>query len=188
MQAERRVAERAEELGRVDGAGLHGGEDLAGRNRDDGGPGAAEHLAAQAGGAEAQAAEVIDAAQLAAEPAHPLRAAVAGIERLHAEAAVDLIIQRLAAAVHHPRLAFPYRHAEREAAEESDTGRLGDPERRHAVVKVRGARRDRVERARCRHHLAGGEQAHSDATAGDGDDPVRHFLGGDTRPRQVARP
>src|SRR3546814_1412176 len=60
------------------------------------------HFRREAGGAEAQPLQVVDRLDLVAEPALPLRAGVAAEEGLQVEAGVDLVVERLAAAVRQP--------------------------------------------------------------------------------------
>jgi hypothetical protein len=188
MQAERPVRERPDEFGRIDGARLQGGEDFARRQRDDGSAGAPKHFAAQARRAETQAAEIVDRAQFAPEPAQPLRTRIAADERLHAEAPVDFVVQRLAAAMHHPALLFEGGHAERKRAEETDARRFRNPEGRHAVVEIGRARRDCVEGTRGRHNFARREQTHRNAAARDKADAVGDFLRSNAGTGQIARP
>ena len=87
-----------DELGAVDQARLQAGENLARRGRLRGRAEPAIDFAAESERADFQALHVVDALELAAEPAAHADAGIAAHERLHAERRIELVPQRLAAA------------------------------------------------------------------------------------------
>src|SRR5690606_20764660 len=103
-------------------AGLQRLEDLAGREVGHRRAELLPDLATQAGGAEAQALDVVQRLELLAEPAAGLRAGVARQETLHAELVVDLVPDLLAAEVADPCGEFAGGHAVGHAGEERQAG------------------------------------------------------------------
>src|SRR3546814_18153412 len=96
------IRPRADKLAGVERAGLQRLEHIAPAQRLHRHAEPRAHLGREAGGAEAQALQVVDGLDLVAEPALPLRAGVAAEERLEVEARVVLVEKRLAAAVCEP--------------------------------------------------------------------------------------
>src|SRR5262249_57287435 len=86
------------DLGAVEPPGRQAHENLAGRRGLGRRAEPAEHLAAEAERADLQALHVVERVDLAAEPAAHADAGIAAHERLHAEARVYVVPQRLAAA------------------------------------------------------------------------------------------
>ena len=112
VEAGGKILPRTDPLGGVDGAGLQGAEDLADRQVDDGSAELAQRLAAEARNAHLEAFDVVRRLDFAVEPAGHLHARRAGVESFQAELAVDLVPQRLAAAIAQPRHRFDVGHAE----------------------------------------------------------------------------
>src|SRR5690606_4867949 len=77
VDARGQVVVGTDPVGGVDHAGLQGGEHLAAGHDDRGGADAADDFAAQAGHADLQALEVLDAVDFLVEPAAHLHAGVA---------------------------------------------------------------------------------------------------------------
>ena len=146
------------------------------------------HLRREAGGAEAQALQIVDRGDLVLEPAGPLRPAIAAEEGLQAEAAVHLVVERLAAAMGQPADLLGGEQAERLRAEQQDALGLRAPIGRHRMVELGRAFRDRVEDLVAGHDLARGEELDLDPPAGERGDAVGQHLCRDAGPWQVLRP
>src|SRR5690606_21207821 len=115
----------------------------------------APHLAAQAGGTEAQALDVGSAGQLVAEPAAGLRAGIARQEALQPELVVDLVPDFLAAEIAHPGGELAAGHAERHAGEEAQPLALVLPVVGRAVADLGRAVDHSVQRLQARYHFTG---------------------------------
>ena len=91
VKAQRAVIVGADEFGGVQAARLQRLENLATRKVGDRCAHLLPDLPAKAGGAEAQALNVVQPGQFLVEPATGLRAGVARQEALHAELVIDLV-------------------------------------------------------------------------------------------------
>ena len=188
VEARRKVAGRPQELDAVDRAALQGRVDVRHAQRHGHRTQPLEQLAAQAGAAQLEPLEIGQPVDLVPEPAAHLQAGVAGHERLEPERRVELVPQRLPAAVLDPGLMLGRGQAERHRGEERRRLDLAGPVERGAVAHLGGAGIDRVEHLQRRHQLAGGEQLHGEPAAAELADPVGQALGVHARPRQVAWP
>ncbi|MNY05164.1 hypothetical protein D3C86_1378730 [compost metagenome] len=188
MQTEGEVVVRADPLGGVDGAGLQGGEDLAGRQIDHGAAHLGQHLAAEARGAHLQALEVVDAVDFLVEPAGGLHAGGAAGEGHHVERLVHLFPQLHAAAVVQPGVHFLGVGAERQGAEELRGRHLALPVVGRAVAHLGGAARHRVEHLQRRHQFAGRIDLDLQAAVAHFVDQAGEALGANAHPGKVLRP
>ena len=157
-EAEDLVRRRVVELGRVDQAAVQRRHDLAAGQRVDREPHLGEHVDRQAHRAELQALEVLGARHRLLVPAERLRRhrTVEVRHHVHVQALVDLVEQRLAAAVVVPGEELVGVHAERRARTPKSYGRvLAVPVGDHAMAAVERALVDRVEQLERRHDCTG---------------------------------
>ena len=113
LQAEGLVEHRADPFGGVDGAGLEGGEDLGRRGQDRIDAELAHGLAAQAGDAEIEAGQIVEALDRLLEPAGGLDGRIAGIERHQIALGIELVPQLLTAAIANPARGLDLRSCRR---------------------------------------------------------------------------
>ncbi len=188
VEAEGEVARRAGELGRVHRPALQGRQGLARRQRHlDDAHGGIEH-AAEPRHAKAQALEVGNRMQLLAEPAAHRHAGIARHERLRAEPGIELVPERLAAAMLDPGHVLEGGQAEGHGEEELGDRHLAGPEDRRRVAELGHPLAHRVQHLEGRHELTGGMELDLDGTAAHGLDALAEPTCGDPRPRQVLRP
>ena len=169
-------------------AGLQRHQDFAGRRGLRDGAEPAIDFAAEPERADFQAAHIVAAFDLAAEPAAHAHAGIAAHERLDAERRIKLVPQRLAAAGVDPGDMLVRHEPERHRGEERRGRLLALPVERGGVAHLGDAGADRIEHLEGRHHFAGGRDRDFEAAAGKRADALGDALRRHAGPGQPLRP
>ncbi len=166
VEAKPLVVVRADPLGGVDRPALQRGKDLAPGNllHVDSEP--IHHLATQTGDAHAQAVEIGERVDFAAEPAAHLDPRGAGGERTHVEIREHRGECVAAAALVKPAVLLARRQAEGHAGIEGQRGILADVVVARAVPDLRGALLNGVQHVERGHQLARGVGTDAKRSAG----------------------
>jgi hypothetical protein len=118
VEAERLVDIGQRELGGVDRGLLERREDLAARQHGDRGAEVLHHPSADASETNLESPQVVRGLDFVAEPASRLRSGHATEDGVHAVRTIDLLSQRIAAALIPPRRELPGLHAEGHSREQ----------------------------------------------------------------------
>ena len=139
VEAELLVVVGADPLGRVDGAFLQRGIDVAAGDLLRHHAELLQRLAGPAADAELEALEIVDGLDLVAEPAAHLRPRVAARQRVDVELLAELVHQLQAVAIVVPRILLPGVEAERHRAEQRPGRVLADEVVGGGVADLDGA-------------------------------------------------
>ena len=176
-EAELLVVVGANPLGRVDGALLERGIDVAARDLLRHNAEALHDLAGKAPEPELQTLEIVDLDDLVAEPAAHLAVGVAGGNEVRIVALEKLVQEILPAAVEEPGVLHARVHAERQRRAEHERVVLAEVIVERSVAAFDRAALDRVEHLQARNDLAGGEDLDLELVVGQRRDALRDVLG-----------
>lgn len=188
MEAQGEIVEGADELGGVDRSPLQGGEDLARGKQDGGAADPLDERAAQARDAHLQPPEVLHRVDLLAAPAEGPRRGLRHREGDDAETGLELVPERLPAAMVDSGRLLLRGHAERHGEEHAEGRMLAVVEDRGVVAHLGRAVHRRVHAAKRGDEFARGERARPKPPAGHRLDGAGEAFDSDPHPRQAVWP